>query len=965
MLAREQEQSRHPAADARGWRVRALGPPCRLRRGGALGLALGFPYASRTETLTFLFTDIEGSTSLLQRLGEDVYARMLADHHRLIRAGISAHGGREIDTQGDGFFAVFSSASGGVAAVVEMQLALGTHEWPAGARLRVRMGLHSGEAFEAQTGLVGFDVHRAARVAGVAHGGQVLLSETTAALARHALPVEISLKDLGSHRLKDLGHPERLFQLQAPGLNADFPRLRSLDHPELANNLPARSATFIGRGRELADARRLVESSRLVTLTGAGGAGKTRLAWQVAAELLDGSGDGVWLVELAAVSGQDSVASTIADAIGIAGRPGQSALVTLLDALATQETLIVLDNCEHLINGCADVVTAILRNCQKVHVVATSREPLGVDGETIYRVPSLSLPGSEEIDSIQGSDAVALFMERVRSQGVQLVLDEATIPLVASICRRLDGMPLAIELAAARLRSLSLADLEQRLDHRFRLLTGGNRSALPRQQTLLATVQWSYSLLSASEQMLLRRLSVFVDGFDLQAVEAVCVLDDIAPYDVADLVGSLVDKSLVGVEPRGQIVRYQLLETIRQFAGEQLMNSPREAVTLAHAHLAHFLGLAETAAPHLTGPDPGTWLGRLDADQANLRRALDTAISEPAQTQTVLRLVQLLRRHWWMRSRRQEMLTPVLPVLERPEARDDLRLLGQALVTMALAANYVDLQVARPMAQQAVEIGRELDDASLLVPALRVLAYTHWFSGDPKSCLGLAAESVERARTLGDDILLGESLVVYATCVRAVDHAATEDVLREALACLKRSNDVFIGAVLCNNASIGALDAGDLTAAREYLERAADAYEAMGLASFNVRGNLGMVCREEGDLEAARELVEDGLRICRRSGDRYGLGYSFLCLALIAGDQDDWRRAAELHGTGQAFLDQVGQPWLALYYARVRETSVDAARAAMGEHEFQQLYDRGYKLSSDAAMRLAFRRAELAATTPD
>jgi predicted ATPase len=844
--------------------------------------------------------------------------------------------------------------------VIEMQLALREHDWPATERVRVRMGLHSGEATETPAGLVGFDVHRAARVADVAHGGQILLSETAAALARDALPDETSLRDLGPHRLKDLGHPERLFQLQAPGLDHEFPRLRSLDNPELANNLPARSATFIGRDRELAEVRRLVESSQLVTLTGAGGAGKTRLAWQVAAELLDGSGDGVWLVELAAVSDQGAVASTIADALGIAARSGQSALVTLLGALATQETLIVLDNCEHLINACALVVNAILRSCHKVHVLATSREPLGVDGEAIYRVPSLSLPDSDDVGLSERSDAVTLFMERVRAQGVRLVLDDATGPCVVSICRRLDGMPLAIELAAARLRSLSLADLEQRLDRRFRLLTGGSRSALPRQQTLLATVQWSYSLLSSTEQTFLRRLSVFVDGFDLEAVEAVCVLDDIDRYEAADLLASLVDKSLVLAEPSGQAVRYQLLETIRQFAAERLIDDPHEAVTLSQAHLAHFEALAERAAPHLSGPDPGPWLRVLDADQANLRRALDNAISDQAQTQTVLRIVRLLRRHWWLRSRRAETLAPILPVLERPEAREDPELLGEALVSLALAANYVDLRMARGLAEQAVHIGRERLDAPLLVSALRVLAYTYWFGGEPEAGLAVANESVERARELGDDVLLGESLTICLACTRTVDPAHTDAVLREALACLQRTNDLFMSAILRNNASVDALHAGNIAAAREHLERAFDAYEAMGVANFNVRGNLGMVLREEANLDAARELVEDGLRISRRAGDRYGLGYSLLCLAVIAGDQTEWERAAELHGAAQSFLDQIGQPWLVLYYAATRETSVDAARTALGDSQFQRLYDRGYRLPTGEATRLALRRAALA-----
>jgi tetratricopeptide (TPR) repeat protein len=525
-------------------------------------------------------------------------------------------------------------------------------------------------------------------------------------------------------------------------------------------------------------------------------------------------------------------------------------------------------------------------------------------------------------------------------------------------------MPLAIELAAARLRSLSLADLEQRLDHRFRLLTGGSRSALPRQQTLLATVQWSYSLLSPIEQTLLRRLSVFVDGFDLEAVEAVCVLDDIGSYEVADLVASLVDKSLVLAEPSGQTVRYQLLETIRQFAAERLIDSPHEAVTLSRSHVAHFLAVAERAAPHLSGPNPGPWLRRLDTNQANLRRALDYAISEPRHTWTVLRMVQLLRRHWWLRSRRVEMLAPILPVLERPEAREEPTLLGEALVSLALAANYVDMQTARRLGEQAVQIGRELNEAPLLVSALRVLAYTYWFGGDLESGVALAAESVERARALGDDVLLGETLTVYLAYTRTVDPANTDEVIREALACLRRTNDLFMSAILRNNASVDALHAGDIAAAREHLERASDAYEAMGVISFNVRGNLGMVLRDEGNLDAARELVEDGLRISRRAGDRYGLGYSLLCLALIAEDQEDWSRAAELHGAAQSFLDQIGQPWLVLYYAKVRQDSVATVRAALGENKFQRLHDRGYSLTSDEAIRLAFRR-ELASTASE
>jgi predicted ATPase len=495
-----------------------------------------------------------------------------------------------------------------------------------------------------------------------------VFSSSAAALVRDVLPDGASLRDLGHHRLKDLGRPEQIFQLQAPGLQPEFSPLRSLDNPALPNNLPAQPARFVGRERELSELRRLVEDSRLVTLTGAGGAGKTRLAIQLAAELLDGSGDGVWLVELAPVSDEDAVASTILDVLRMATRPGQSPLDILVTGLASRQALIVLDNCEHLIGACAKVADAILRYCPEIRLLATSREPLGIAGETIYRVPSMSLPG-EDGDTgeagLSGSDAVALFAERAAAQGVGLVLDRASAPLVARICRRLDGMPLAIELAASRLRALSLADLNDRLDQRFRLLTGGSRNVLPRQQTLLATVDWSYSLLTASEQKLLRCLSVFVDGFQLDAAEAVCAGGDIGMFAVTDLVASLVDKSLVVAEPADGALRYRLLETIRQFAADRLIESGGSAASeLSQAHCRYFLSVAEAAGAQFAGREQVRWIRRLNAEQGNIWRAADYAagtadVSEG--TEQVLRFGVGLVRYWAENTRRERALGVTSP----------------------------------------------------------------------------------------------------------------------------------------------------------------------------------------------------------------------------------------------------------------------------------------------------------------
>jgi predicted ATPase/class 3 adenylate cyclase len=907
-------------------------------------------------TVTFLFTDIEGSTALLERVGESVYAEVLAGHHALIRSGLAAHGGEEVDTQGDAFFAVFSSPKGCVAAAAEIQQAVEAYAWPAEARVRVRMGMHTGEASKAGTGLVGLDVHRAARVAAVAHGGQVLVSESAAVLVRDWLPPGTALRDLGVHRLKDLGRPEQIFQLSVAGQRGEFPPLRSLGNPALANNLPAQLATFIGRERELAEVRALAGSCRLVTLTGAGGSGKTRLSLQVAADLLDGSGDGVWLVELAAVSGEDAVVPAICEALGMAGR-GQPSLEALVDALAPQDVLIVLDNCEHLIGACAKAADAVLRRCPRVHLLVTSREPLGIGGETVYRVPPLSLPaaGDGDVWAAEPSDAVTLFVERAREQGASLSVDEETGPLVASICRRLDGMPLAIELAAARLRSLSLAVLADRLDQRFRLLTGGSRTALPRQQTLRATVEWSHSLLAGAEQVLLRRLSVFAESFDLDAAEAVCGFGDIETFDVAGLLGSLVDKSLVVAEPAGAALRYRLLETIRQFAAERLADAgaDEEAAAVEAAHCGHFLAVAEAAAPQLTGSGQGVWFARLDADHANLRRAAEYAASDPDRTGQVLRFGVALRYYWTARSLHGEAAGLLLPVLERPEARAHPELFAAALVTAALCARDAGLPVAGQLGERAVEAARGLGDSRLLIEALSALCGYYYFAGQSERGFPLGQEAVERARQLGDDFLLGFSLLLWLLTVGVMDPARAGQLFTEAIAATERSGDQQRNYRLHNNAAVGALRAGDTAAARAHLDQAAQAIQAIGQENdHHVPTNRGWALRQDNDSQGARPMFEAALRISRRNADRSGLAYASLGLACLAADRGHWQRAAALHGAAQAFIDQVAEPWQEPE-ARYRRDSLHKIRTSLGEEQFGRAYAQGTTLSLDQALGLA------------
>ena len=722
----------------------------------------------------------------------------------------------------------------------------------------------------------------------------------------------------------------------------------------LPNNLPAQLSRFIGRDRELAEVRALVESSRLVTLTGAGGCGKTRLSLQVAAGLLDGSGEGVWLVELAAVLDEDAVAPRISEALRLAAAPGRLVLETLLDALTPQDVLIVLDNCEHLIGGCAKTADAIMRRCPRVRLLATSREPLGISGETIYRVPSLSLPAPDDSGcaAAGSSDAVALFADRATAQGVSLPLDEESAAVVVSVCRRLDGMPLAIELAAARLRSLALTELHDRLDQRFRLLTGGSRTALERQQTLRATVDWSYSLLTAAEQLLLQRLSVFAESFDLAAAEGVCGFDDIEVFEVAGL--SVRWRTRASSWP-SRPSRPSATGCWRPSACSPLSGWPRsadEAAAVTAAHCAHFLSVAEAAAAHLTGPDQGSWLARLHADQANLRRAAGYAASRPDGTALVLRLGVALDRYWRARSREQEAFGLLVPVLQRPDARADPALFGAALDTAARAAQFIDVPAARQLAGQAVEVARRLGDDRLLINSLATLCAAYFFAGEPEAGLPFGQESVERARSLGDDVLLGRSLMAYLTTFHTIDLARSLPLYTEAIACTERSGDHLINSFVRDGAGYAALEAGDIPAARAHVDAAVQAAQQIGWVGPAAEVTLGLVQRAEGDPDGARSTFEAGLRISRRNGDKLIMAEASLGLACLAGDAGDWDRAAALHGVAQAFIDRTGSPWQE-FDARYCQDSLDQARAHLGDEQLERAYAQGMALSLEKALDLA------------
>jgi predicted ATPase/class 3 adenylate cyclase len=601
------------------WAEAALGT------GGGGGLRSRLPMG----TVTFLLSDIEGSTRLWSTFPEAMPAAVARVYEILGEAVTAREGVRPVEQgEGDSVVAAFSRASDAVAAAVDAQLALYAHAWPDGMELRVRIALHTAEAQLRDEGnYFGIALSRCARIRALAPGGQTLLSNTTYDLVAERLPNRVELLDCGEHRLRDLGRPERVFALVHPDLPAPQPGvLRSVD--AVPNNLPGQLSSFVGRERELEELSAALGTTRMLTLAGGGGSGKTRLAMALAARSLEAYPDGVWWIDLAAQADPAMVGEVIAAPMGVRPLPGMTSLQGVCGGLSGGRSLVVLDNCEHLLEACAEAATALLESCPRLTVPGTSRAPLGLPGASNRRVPSLALPedpGHEAVESLSQYDAVRLFIERALKARSNFAVTNDNAPTVAQICADLDGIPLAIELAAARVRMLSLEQIAAGLSDRFHLLTGGARTAVPRQQTLRASVDWSHEPLSDQERVLFRRLGVFAGGFTLDAAEHVCSDDRLDRYAILDLLTALVDKSLVLTLDRGRDVRYGMLEMVRQYAVQRLEGSG-EHRELRDRHLQHFAALADEAGPAVGMAGADRWLMIIDHEAPNMASALEQGL---------------------------------------------------------------------------------------------------------------------------------------------------------------------------------------------------------------------------------------------------------------------------------------------------------------------------------------------------
>ena len=910
-------------------------------------------------TVTFLFTDIEGSTKLWQDHPQQM-RDALSRHDALLRAAVLAQGGALLKTTGDGLLAVFAAAPAALAAALDAQRALQAEAWDLPTPLRVRMALHTGACEERDGDFFGPPLNRVARLMAVGHGGQTLLSEVTQGLVRDALSPETTLRDLGRHRLKDLGRPETVFQLVHPGLTPDFPPLRSLDNPELPNNLPQQVTSFIGREKEVGEIKALLGKTRLLTLVGSGGAGKTRLSLQVAADLLDGEGDGVWLVELAALSDPLLVPQAVANVLGVKEQAGQPIRQTLVDALKAKRLLLILDNCEHLVAACASLAAELLQNCLGINILASSREPLNVTGEQTYRVPSLSLPDPKQaqtVESLSQFEAVRLFIERAQAVQTAFAVTNANAPAVAQICWRLDGIPLAIELAAARVRSLSVEEVNVRLDHRFHLLTGGSRNILPRQQTLRALIDWSYDLLTEAEKTLLRRLSVFAGGWTLAAAEAVCAGNPVEGFEVLDLLMGLVDKSLVMYEEQaaGGGDRYRLLETIRQYAGDRLQESG-EAEAVQERAASWFLGWAEEAAPKLTGNEQAWWLDRLERDHDNLRASLGWYEQAVSGVEGNLRLAGTLSRFWWVRGYYSEGRQWLGQALARTADGELSAPRTKALDGAGLLAlGQGDYATGRALFEESLTIGRQLGHQGDITDALNGLGDVAGLQGDYARARTLFEESLTIRRQLGHQQGIAASLNKLGGVALGQGSFAEARVLYEESLIIRRQLGHQGGiAMSLNNLGSVALYQGDFAEARVLYEESLSIDRQLGhqrgiAMSLN---NLGNVARLQGDYAGARALLKESLIIDQQLEDQESITYHLGTLAEVAQGQNQLASAARLWGAAGALRDALGIPLRPADQEDIARW-LGSVRAALGEEGFAAAEAEGRAMTWEQAVEYA------------
>ncbi len=906
-----------------------------------------------TRSTTVLFTDIEGSTRLWET-EPDRMSRALKCHDALARSTIQRHGGTIVKMFGDGLFAVFDAPADALVATLAFLQSLADPTATEGVGLLVRCGLHIGTVEHRDNDYFGPPVNRTARIMGAAHGGQVLLSQALADAVADALPPGAALRELGRVRLKDLASPEEIHQLLHPSLRQAFPALRSLE--STPNNLPQQLTSFLGRERELEEVGKLLESSRLLTLLGMGGLGKTRLSLQVAADALDRFADGVWFIDLAPIRDPSLVPSAVAQVLGVQEEPGRALTRTLCAHLKSRKVLLILDNCEHLVHPCAELAAALLQSAPDVHVIATSREALRISGEQTYAVLPLPVPDrTAGVDVLAKSDAVRLFVERARLHKPEFMLTDRDAPAVAELCVRLEGIPLALELAAARVRALSVAEINTRLRDRFKLLTGGGRLLMERQQTLRALVAWSYDLLQPDEQLLLDRLGVFAGGFDVDGCENVCGADPLAPEDVLDLLTSLADKSLVMAEARHEATRYRTLETIREFAREKL-TARGELPPMAARHCDHYLTMAKAGNHGLQGPDQAEWIQRLEAELDNMRAAIALALAGGVDPVIAVKYEVALMSFWILRGYVGEAANLVAMALERPEVQASSVALAHALyVGAALAASHSDYTAAVKTLETCLDVRRSIDRPVDVAATLSTLSLVKLRLGDTDGARVDELEALAIFRAVGNRI--GEAIgLLHLGQIAAYigDDTEAENCFGQCDAIAREVKHREVEGECERMRGEIALYADDLATARARFTHSLEIFRVAGDKRDEATSSwwLGKTDLAAADLASARTRLCAALRsfeAIEMREELVGCIEDHARLAYACGNPED---AARLYGAASVQRERLALARPPRSESRWRD-DVAAARAALGDLAFETAWSDGRGWEIDAAIRKA------------
>jgi predicted ATPase/class 3 adenylate cyclase/Tfp pilus assembly protein PilF len=850
-----------------------------------------------TGTLTFLLSDVESST----RLWEDYPFQMkavMARHDELIESSVAYYLGQVVRPRGEGDsrFAVFQRATDAVLAANDIQQQIYQEIWEIPERLRVRIALHTGEVELREGDYYGPAVNRCARLRSLAHGGQTLLSQVTFGLVNECLPQEIRLRDLGVYTLKDLKYPERVYQIINSGLPSDFPSLRTSHR--FIENLPVSLTSFVGREKEIAEVKQLLGTKRLLTISGQGGAGKTRLVVQVAMESLEQYDYGGWFIDFAPLSDKTLVPHEILNTLGLREESGNTPLDMLAQFFQDKSALLILDNCEQVLQGVAQLAETLIRRTTGLKILATSREPLGVAGETVWCIPSLSTPSAGDeitVEKLMQYEAVKLFVERAIDARPHFALTNQNMHLVAQICTRLDGIPLAIELSAARIKALSVADIAARLDHRLQFLVS-NQNVVPRQKTLRNLIDWSYELLPLNEQALLRRLSIFTGGWRLEAAEQVCSGENIELFEVLDLLSHLVDKSLVIAEISDVATRYRLLETIRHYAHERLEQS-RETSVIAFKHAFYFTNMAERSYEEIWGKNQGYWLETLEAEHDNLRAAMEWMSQEEDASEMFLRLAGSLWRFWWIRGYISEGRAQLESALRlNPHAPQDLRANGLRGASK-LALQQGDYSQASVMAQESLDLFRELRDKWGIARQLEVLGEVAYYQGDYPQAVELHNESLSIRKAIMDKEGIAVSLRQLGVITR--DHGDSQhakELFEQSLNLFRELEDKIFTAQTLNNLGLVEHSLCNYDRATTLFEEAIFLYRELNdnFGVSDVLQNLGNVAKDRGELKQAKSICEECLRLKQTLGDKRGIAHAQATLGEVAIFQGQYKLASEL-----------------------------------------------------------------------